>query len=113
TQDMKKPVRIKMTQTRFVGFKEALNRADGLNKWRRWVERPFNPVMGQSEGNAYHVPHFCRKCRSPEADMMHIVTHIPPRHIDSRPHRLPWLEDQPELPRNQLIIRDDDEADNL
>lgn len=111
--DPKSPV-IRQTQTRFVGFKEALNRKDGLKAWRRWVQRDFVTKMG-SGSTSYHVSLFCRKCRTPDADMMHVITHLPQTTgMESEPHRLPWLEDQPELPgTDQLIIWDSDEADHM
>ena len=105
---------IRQTQTRFIGFKEALNRGDGLASWRRWVQREFVTKMG-SGSTSKHVPQFCIKCRSPKANQMHIITHLPQiTGMASEPHRLPWLEEQPELPdKNQLIIWDSDEADHM
>lgn len=106
------PAKIKRTQTRFVGFKEALNRRDGMKVWRQWKERPLTSIMGHSN-TSRHVPQFCRKCRSPEADMLHVITHLPPKQFHSEPHKLPWLEEIPDLHDIDLIINDLDEADNL
>jgi hypothetical protein len=106
-----KPATIEVTRTRFVGFREALNRHD-MNSWRHWISGPYKSVMGRSE-TCFHAPRFCRKCRSPEADMMHIITHAGPRAMESEPHKLPWLEEQPEMPREELIIRTEDLIDNL
>jgi len=105
-----RPATIELMLTRFVGFKEALNRHDGLKSWRKWVRRPYKSVMGRSE-TCLHIPAFCRKCRSPEADMMHIISHAGPKAMQSEPHRLPWLEEQPEMPRYELIINMQDESD--
>jgi hypothetical protein len=103
---------IEKVQTRFIGYREALNRRDGMKSWRKWTERPLKTYMGQSN-TSIHAPLFCRKCRSPEADMMHVITHLQPRGMVSQPHRLPWLEDQPKMPENYLIVHDEDEFDNL
>jgi hypothetical protein len=102
---------IEQTQTRFVGFKEALNRHN-MKVWRKWVDRPMKSSMGNSP-TAFHAPMFCKKCRCPEADLMHVITHAPPRALESEPHKLPWLEELPELHDEQLIIRDDQEFDKL
>jgi hypothetical protein len=107
-----KPAKIRRTMTRFVGYKEALNRHDGMKLWRHWIERPMTSIMGHSN-TSRHVPQFCRKCRSPEADIMHVITHLPPQTFHSEPHKLPWLEDIPELHSMDLIINDLDEADAL
>jgi hypothetical protein len=107
-----KPATIELMLTRFVGFKEALNKRDGMRSWRKWLRRPYKSVMGRSE-TCFHAPRFCRKCRSPEADMMHIITHVGPKAMESEPHRLPWLEEQPEMPKFELIINLDDETDAL
>jgi hypothetical protein len=107
-----KPAKIKRTLTRFIGFKEALNRRDGLKSWRKWVQRPMTSIMGHSN-TSRHVPQFCRKCRSPEADILHVITHLPPKTYYSQPHKLPWLEPIDELHEMHLIINDLDEADAL
>jgi hypothetical protein len=83
-----------------------------MKMWRKWVDRPMKSSMGNSP-TAFHAPMFCKKCRCPEADLMHVITHAPPRALESEPHKLPWLEELPELHDEQLIIRDDQEFDKL
>ena len=71
--------------------------------------------MGGS-GKGRHIPPFCRKCRlAKNGDYsvpMHTISHIPPKHVDSQPHKLPWLEPQPKLPENiietEFIWKDGD-----
>lgn len=106
------PAVIERVQTRFIGFREALNRHDGLKAWQRWVERPMRTKMGHSNTSS-HVPQFCRKCRSPKADIMHVITHFPPMSYVSEPHKLPWLEEQPAMHSPDLIINDMDQPDFL
>lgn len=102
---------IEKTGTRFIGFKEALNRGS-LKKARRWVDMPVKSVMGRSS-TSKHVPQFCIKCRAPKAHTMHVITHQPPHYLVSEPHKLPWLEEIPDLHEPYLIINDLDEADHL
>lgn len=108
-----RPAKIVKTQTKFTGFKEALQRHDGLKSWRRWSERTWEIRMGEG-GTAWHTPKCCPKCQNSSVDVMHVITHKYPLHSTvSEPHQLPWLMEQPELHENTLIIRDDDEFDHL
>lgn len=104
--------RFTKVQTKFVGFKEALKRRNGMAAWRQWTERPMDSVMGKGSTNL-HVAMWCIKCRKPDIDMMHVVTHLWPDTVMSEPHPLPWLEEQMKLPENMLIVRDSDEMDKL
>lgn len=88
--------------TRFVGFREALNHHN-LNEWQRWIPWEQKTVMGQ--GSTYrHLPLFCAKCRNPEVDMLHVLTHFEPIHMESKPHELPWLKEQPSLHPDELQL---------
>jgi hypothetical protein len=109
-KDPKQPV-IKYSQNRFIGFKEAINNRD-MTKWRTWVQRPTKTQFALS-GSTFHNSMWCIKCRAPKSHQMHIVNHAIPSELESYPHRLPWLEEQPEMPREELIIKIDEEADEL
>ena len=112
TKSPQRQARFHKTQTRFIGFKQALNERS-LERWRHWVKIPMTNVMGQSRMSK-HVNVFCRKCRSPDADMMHVITNMQPDTYISQPHKLPWLEVQPMMPDTEMIIiLDSDEADLL
>jgi hypothetical protein len=106
-----RPAKIEQKRTKFIGFKEALNRHDGLKSWRKWIDYPLESVMGRS-GTSRHIWMYCIKCRNPEADRMHVLTHFPPTSPVSEPHKLPWLEEVDELPPF-MIIPEMDEADKL
>jgi hypothetical protein len=107
---------IRVLRTRFVGYRQGLR--SQFRKWQHWYNEPVEITMGGS-GKGRHLPPFCRKCNldsmgtAPE-DLMHTITHIPPKHVDSQPHKLPWLE--PEAPEpgwvleTEFIWRDDDVA---
>jgi hypothetical protein len=107
---------IRVMRTRFVGYRQGLR--SQFRKWQHWFTEPVEVIMGGS-GKGRHLPVFCRKCYydahggSPD-DLMHTVSHIPPEHIDSYPHKLPWLEPPPENPlyviETEFIWRDDDVA---
>jgi hypothetical protein len=105
---------IEKTQTKFIGFKQALKLKGGLaENWRRWEEVPVKTRIGRPS-NGMHVPMWCIKCRAPKSHQMHVITHLGPLSgIESFPHTLPWLEEQPEMPKPELIINVEDEADNL
>ena len=104
---------IRLTRTRFVGYRQGLRQQ--FKKWRHWFTEPVEVTMGGS-GKGRHLPPFCRKCqlakRGDYSVPMHTISHIPPKHVDSQPHKLPWLEPQPELPKNiietEFIWRDAD-----
>lgn len=107
---------IRVNRTRFVGYRQGLR--SQFRKWQHWYTEPVEITIGGS-GKGRHIPTFCRKCYydnhggSPD-NLMHTVTHIPPKHMDSQPHRLPWLEPVPEEPgeilETEFIWRDEDVA---
>jgi hypothetical protein len=78
---------------------------------------------GNINGKAAHVPFFCGACLaankgiklSPEdVRGLHTITNTAPSHLHSFPHKLPWLEDQPDIPDGlipdqfNVIVRDED-----
>lgn len=109
---------IKTTKERFIGFKEAIS-SHHFDTWRTWEKAPQETTMGRG-GSTKHHPFCCKKCRSPKANMMHVLSpDYPPTWINE-PHPLPWLDE----PDNQLpenfdpadlfdILRDSDFTDNL
>jgi hypothetical protein len=107
-----KPPKFETEQTKFIGFKEALNRHNGMKAWRQWTVKTTVSYMGRSE-NSHHVPAFCIKCRKPWIDWMHVITHLPPTSSTSEKHNLPWLGEEAKMPRDDLIVAVSDERDKL
>jgi hypothetical protein len=110
--ELGKPPKFKSKQTKFIGFKEALNRHNNMKVWRTWTETETTHYMGKSE-NSHHVPAFCIKCRKPGLDWMHVITHLPPTSDISEKHMLPWLEEEAKMPPDDLIVAVGDERDRL
>jgi hypothetical protein len=106
------PAKFTSTQTKFIGFKEALGRKNGMKDWRQWTVRTSVNTMGKSE-NSYHFKLWCIKCRNPELDWMHVVTHFPPTSSTSEKHMLPWLGEQAKMPPDDLIVAVSDERDKM
>jgi hypothetical protein len=126
--------RLSLTRTRFIGYRQAIR--GQFSKWRKWVKEEYDVSMGgRAGGKAVHHFAECRACdhfnppgwkarnRPPVklAASMHTVSHMPdmPHNgkvpgIDSYPHKLPWLEEQPDLPPGfvedhfNLIVKDED-----
>lgn len=91
----KKPAVIMNKKTTFTGFKEALNRGN-LGLAFRWETAIHKAKMGG--GSTYHhVWLFCKKCRNPDLDIMHYLTHFEPLDPASQPHDLPWLHEEARL----------------
>lgn len=113
--------RLTLSRTRFVGYRQAIR--GQFKKWRCWLTDPVEIMMGGSPtGKAWHFYPYCRKCRGIKRDNfpitdvrnLHTITATSPDAWDSTPHKLPWLEDQPDLPagftKDDLIpiVRDED-----
>jgi len=101
------PVAFKIKKTMFIGYRQALN--GQFDKWRRWVEVDDRRVMGGSaEGKCSHLFMYCVVCRNEvkgvQLDRMHTISQHEPDHWDSRPHPLPWLEPEDDLPENAFEI---------
>jgi hypothetical protein len=104
---------IDQTLTKFTGFKEALNRHNGMKQWRTWNQVTHKVRFGAGS-HTVHFPKWCIKCRVPDSDQMHVVTHLWPKGLMSYPHRLPWLEDDgQEEQERMLIVALEDEIDKL
>jgi|SRR5215831_12479191 len=113
---------LSLSRTRFIGYGQAIR--GQRDKWRKWVREPVKVLMGGTPaGKSFHFYAFCNACRAIERGIkyadndvkgMHTITTTPPRHRDSYPHKLPWLEDQPDLPPGfvadsfNLIVKDMD-----
>jgi hypothetical protein len=110
-----------IVRTRFIGYGLALR--GQLQKWRKWITEPVRVYMGgKPTGKASHVFWFCASCRAAERGIklppedirgMHTITGTAPDQWQSSPHRLPWLEDQPDLhpgfiDNANLIVKDED-----
>ncbi len=93
------PAIITLPKTRFIGYRQALNAQH--RRWRCWETTPYSILFGGT-GKGVHIPGFCAACR-PErhawavenGQIMHVITHLPPRDIVSVEHRLPWLAPEP------------------
>lgn len=110
---------IETTRERFIGYKQALS-SHNWDSWRTWEKVPVNTRMGYG-GSTCHHSFCCKKCRSPKANIMHVLTPVMPTTWINEPHYLPWL-DEPEhkLSENDIDIadlfeihRDSDMADRL
>jgi hypothetical protein len=101
--------RIKLTRTRFIGYRQALR--GQFDKWRKWVTEPVEIKMGGvGSGKAVHAFRVCDACRKtidgnpyPPEDVrgIHTISLMPSllgATKESQPHKLPWLEPQPGLP---------------
>jgi hypothetical protein len=118
---------LRLMRTRFIGYRQALN--GQLDKWRRWLTEPVKVTMGGSAaGKAVHMFRVCEACRmannggSPDTTdirSLHTISNMPPLGQGdswwmSQPHKLPWLEEQPDLPTGFVadefihIVRDED-----
>lgn len=99
---------LRIMRTHFIGYRQALN--GQLARWRKWVTEPVKVAMGGSgTGKAAHIFRVCEACRTGNTEptdirSLHTISNMPPllqANEDwwmSQPHRLPWLEEQPDLP---------------
>jgi DNA polymerase family B len=106
---------ITVVRTRFLGYRQALR--GQFKKWQRWLSEPVKITMGGSPaGKAFHFFVNCAECRQPTGNGLHTITATVGRESQSQPHKLPWLEDQPDLPDGfiqdefKFIVRDEDIA---
>src|SRR5215472_138749 len=100
-----KQATIRTTRERFIGYKAAMA-SGSFKEWRTWQKVPTETIMGRG-GASVHHPMFCRKCRAPDADMMHVLTQTHPPTWINEPHYLPWL-DEPEYALHPRSIDDAD-----
>jgi hypothetical protein len=113
---------LSLVRTRFVGYGQALR--GQFDKWRQWVTEPVTVNMGgKPTGKAWHFFPECHACRlarrgiKPPAkslEGLHTISLTVPSQLNSMPHNLPWLEDQPDLPAGfiadefKYIVKDED-----
>lgn len=108
-RDMDRPLSFELQRNRFVGYREALQGQFG--KWRQWVPEQLEVTFGGT-GKGRHIPQMCGLCwprNGYPVPAMHTITGFGPSHVESSPHRLPWLEDLPVLPDKSLDIWGDDD----
>jgi hypothetical protein len=108
-----RPARITIQKKRYVGYRQALN--GQFKRWRVWQNENYDITFGGT-GKGTHLPPFCLECkrqkRCPDTEpQMHVVTHIPPREMESWPHKLPWLEEIPDESLSTIVTRDFIEAE--
>jgi hypothetical protein len=105
---------ITKTQTKFVGFKETLSQGHGMARSCRWIEREVHTkIGGDASTKAAHFYKTCKTCREETPGELHYVKHNSPVELMSYPHKLPWLEDNLAELEEDLIVRVEDETDNL
>jgi len=113
-----RPPQIRLRKHHYIGYKQALNGQH--ERWRKWVTTDQYITFGGT-GKGAHFPPFCAKCKGGERHM-HTVTMMPPKTMESTPHKLPWLEEIKETEIGDirtfgeldgLIYRDDELEDNL
>jgi DNA polymerase type B, organellar and viral len=110
--------RLALSRTHFIGYGQALR--GQFKRWRRWITQPVEVKMGgNAAGKAAHHYMMCYVCRKETgrnpasveiASTMHTVSLMPEMpvngklpDINSHPHKLPWLEDQPFLPPGLMV----------
>lgn len=87
------PASIKTRKTKYIGYRAALG-GHRFKDWRKWITEENTIVFG-GQGKGTHLPPFCNACRTGK-NIMHTVTHLPPKEMESAPHKLPWLEKEVE-----------------
>jgi hypothetical protein len=115
------PAKIKLRKSRYVGYRQALNQQ--FKRWRVWQDEESEITFGGT-GKGAHFPVFCRACKG-ATGVMHVVTHLQPKQVESEPHKLPWLETVPDdmaignidirgfMESETDVWRDQDLEDNL
>jgi hypothetical protein len=117
--------KLSLVRTRFVGYRQAIR--GQFPKWRKWLTEPVQIKMGgNGTGKAVHMFRVCHACREaikgnkyPPEDIrgMHTISLMPSLlgpTLESMPHKLPWLEEQPDLPEGfiadefKYIVKDGD-----
>lgn len=83
------PATIKTQKTKYIGYRAALG-GHRFGEWRKWITED-NTIMFGGQGKGTHMPVFCATCRR-GIPRMHTITHMPPKEMESFPHKLPWLE---------------------
>lgn len=115
-----KPANLVTKKTKYIGYSAAIG-GKRFKDWRKWITEENTIVFG-GQGKGAHFPPFCRACRF-GLPIMHTITHLPPKEMESYPHKLPWLEPIPEEIVGELgsdifsmsdeIFRDQDLEDRL
>lgn len=96
---------IGVVRNRFIGYRQAMQHQ--FTTWREWVSEDVTVEFGGT-GKGRHVPSLCATCmeiRNTESPAnntsgLHTIVHFPPEHVDSRPHKLPWLIPPPDPEQN-------------
>lgn len=94
-----RPPRIPVTKTKYIGYRQAL--AGQFGRWRRWVSEDSVITFGGT-GKGTHIPVFCRACQTGEANLMHTITHLPPKTLESTEHKLPWLQPKEDIKLGEI-----------
>lgn len=84
--------KIRLKRRNFVGYGAALQ--GRRNEWRTWVDTPYE-IDANRAGSRHHIPKVCRACNEGKGltECLHDLLPISPENIESKPHTLPWLED--------------------
>lgn len=100
-----KPASIKTQKSKYVGYRAALG-GKQFARWRRWITEENTIIFG-GQGKGTHLPPFCFTCRTGQTNRMHTITHLPPREMESAPHKLPWLEPIPDQSIGEVDLGSD------
>lgn len=90
--------RITLDKHNFIGYGAA---SRGRRKlWRTWHDSTHTIDVSRG-GTRQHASKLCRSCRKnvPMSEGLHDLAQVPPKSLQSFPHRLPWLEDENESER--------------
>lgn len=92
---------LEISQHMFIGFGLAMQTS--MARWRTWVDIPRVITFG-GNGKASHNVRGCPTCRKGIGwgEGMHPLTSIVPAEIMSTPHKLPWLTESIETPKELL-----------
>jgi hypothetical protein len=98
---------LKLTKTMFIGFGLALNgQRELLNTWQRY---PYEIMFG-GQGKRYHNEIACGKtwCLNGVHEFLpRPIRYSPRQTIASRPHYLPWLQNDSDTHTKKLLLSDE------
>jgi hypothetical protein len=91
-----------INQHMFTGFGTALR--GRMNHWRKWEDVPRTIEFGGGAKSRHSVRNclLCRQGRGWTAGL-HPLFPVPPKQIESSPHRIPWLDSEDYPARREII----------
>ena len=93
---------LEISQHMFIGYGLALR--GRMHEWRKWKDEPRKISFGGT-GKSIHALRSCGACRRGYgyAEALHPLVSVPPKHIQSTPHYLPWLS----ADRHEFDVREE------